>query len=189
MRSLRPEPRRGRTIVLALLVAVGLVLGGWHTRAVLAGPPDPTVLTVGGVSFRVTGAEEVTGLSDADLGGMSHGVNGLVTSDKALVRVVLTVTAGDVDTTYDATALRAIASGQPSGAAPLAGSLPLRGRLAAHAHLEGSLSYVLPRDGSHVVLGAGPGTPRVPLLYMSTAGGSPGDTHDSHVAPKPSQKE
>jgi len=189
MSSLRPNPRRGRTIVLALLVAVGLVLGGWHTRAVLAGPPDPMVVTVGGVSFRVTEAEEVTGLTDADLGGMSHGVNGLVTSDKALVRVVLTVTAGDADTTYDATSLRAIASGQPSGSAPVAGSLPVRGRLAAHAHLEGSLSYVLPRDGSHVVLTAGPGTPRVPLLYVSTASGSPEDTHDSHPAPNPSQKE
>lgn len=190
MSNLRSAFRGGRTVVLGLLLVGGLVLGGWHTRAVLAAPPDPTVLTVGGVSFRVMEAEQVAGLTDADLGGMSHGVNGLVTSDKALVRVGLSVTAGDTDTTYDATVLTAVVAGQPSGASPIAGSLPVKGRLAAHAHLEGSLSYVLPRDGAHVVLTAGPGTPQVSLLYVSTPSGTSSDSHDdSHDDPVPAPKE
>jgi hypothetical protein len=171
--------------MLCVIVAVGVVLGGWRAHALLAAPPDPMSLTVGDVTFRVSEALEVTGLSDADLGGMSHGVQSLVSNDRALIRVAVTVTAGDDDTTYDATGLRASATGASafSATAPIAGSLPLRGRLAAHSHLEGSLSYVVPRNGAHIVLGSGPGERSVSLLYVSTTDGKGGHAHDEPQDP------
>jgi hypothetical protein len=171
--------------MLCIIVAAGVVLGGWRAHAMLAEPPDPMSLTVGDVTFRVSEALEVTGLSDADLGGMSHGVQSLVSDDRALIRVAVTVTAGDSDTSYDATGLTASAAGasSTSATAPIAGSLPLRGRLAAHSHLEGSLSYVVPRNGAHIVLGSGAGERSVPLLYVSTTDGRGGHAHDEPQDP------
>jgi hypothetical protein len=113
---------------------------------------------------------------------MSHGVQSLVSDDKALVRVAMTVTAGDEDTDYDASVLHAVAEGQTTGVQPAGGSLPVHGRLAAHSRLEGSLSYVLPRGSARVVLTTGGSASQVPLLYLSPGeGGSHGGPHgDSH---------
>jgi hypothetical protein len=118
--------------------------------------------------------EQVTGLTDADVGGMSHGVQDLVTNDKALVRVTVTVSSGDSATTYDATRLRAFQVGSSVGTAPVGSSLP-KGRLGAHARIEGSLSYVVPRNGAQLVLRADNAPHEVPLLQVDTAVPGAGD--------------
>jgi hypothetical protein len=50
-----------------------------------AAKPDASTLVLNGVCDTVTHAEQVKGLSDAELGGMSHGIQSLVTDDKALI--------------------------------------------------------------------------------------------------------
>ena len=169
--------RTGRVVAMAALVALATVLGAWRVAALVAGPADPMTVTVGAVTYTVTHVEQVTGLTDADLGGMSHGVQSLVSDDKALVRVAVTVAAGDATTDYDATVLTAAVAGTPGGIVPVAGSLPVRGRLSAHAQLEGSLSYVVPRNGAHLVLRAGSGSREVPLVDVDDAG-DPTPDHD-----------
>jgi hypothetical protein len=147
--------RLGRAVGLCLLLGAATLLGGLRVAALLGTPDGPLTVSGGDARFTVTHVEQVAGLTDSDLDGMSHGVQSLVPDGQALIRVDLTVTAGDSETAYDATRLEAVAVGAAGGIVPVAGSLPLRGRLAAHASLEGSLSYVVPRNGSRLVLQAG----------------------------------
>ncbi|WP_076260804.1 hypothetical protein [Intrasporangium flavum] len=194
-RSLSAIGRKVGTVVLCALLGAAMFLGGWRTQVLLSGPPDPKTLTVGSVTYTVTDAVEVAGLSSADLGGMTHGVQSLVSDDKALVRVALRVTAGDVDTDYDASVLQAVVEGQTKGIQPVGGSLPVQGHLAAHSHLEGSLSFVIPRGSARVVLTSATAAFQVPLLYLSPGegdshgdsnGDSNGDSHgNSHDAQGP----
>ena len=155
-----------------MLLAAATLLGGMRVAALVGAPDDPMTVSVGDARFRVTHVEQVSGLTDSDLGGMSHGVQSLVSDDQALIRVDLTVSAGDSDTPYDATSLRAVAVGATGGTMPVAGSLPLRGHLSAHASLDGSLSYVVPRNGAHLVLQAG--SREIPLVDVDDAGGTTG---------------
>jgi hypothetical protein len=162
------------------------VLGAWRVTALVAPPPVPMTVEVGSVSYSVTHVEQVTGLTDADLGGMAHGVQSLVSNDKALVRVVVTVAAGDKDTDYDATVLTAGPAGAAHGIAPVAGSLPLHGRLSAHARLEGSLSYIVPRDGAHLVLRPGIDAAPIPLLDVDAADSTVDHHHAEGATTAPS---
>ncbi|MDQ1482796.1 MAG: hypothetical protein QOF35_872 [Actinomycetota bacterium] len=130
--------------------------------------PDPSTLVVNGVSYTVTHAEQVSGLSDADLGGMSHGIQGLVTNDKAVVKVTLVVQADDSPTSYDASVLRTFAAGSSVGVAPVGGTLN-PGQLSAHARMEGSLSFVVPRNSAQIGLRASGDSREVPLLQVDDA--------------------
>src|SRR5204862_43450 len=101
------------------------------------------------------------------LGGMSHGIQGLVNEDQMLIRVSLTVSTGGSAATYDPRLLQVYGAG-PVGVAPLGGSLG-RGRLSPHGRLEGSLSYVVPRDGAQLVLrseGTSDAAPLLPAGYQ-----------------------
>lgn len=172
--------RLWRVALVALLVLSATALGVRHVAAVVRGPADPMTLQVNGITYRVLHAEQVSGLSDADLGGMSHGVNSLVTTDRALVRVTLEVAAPQAAATYDTSVLRALAGTEPLD--PVAGSME-RGSLRRGGHLEGALSYVVPRNGARLRLTAGD-QPAVPLLQVDTAGAV--DGHEHGVAGPPS---
>ena len=137
--------------------------------------PDPSTLVVKGISYTVIHAEQVKGLSDADLGGASHGIGNLVSSEKALVTVTLVVSGGDSPTSYDASVLRAFATGSSVGFSPAGGTLG-PGRLGAHARIDGSLSFVVPRNGAQLVLRAPGDSREVPLLQVDVA--SAGDHED-----------
>ncbi|KQZ87449.1 hypothetical protein ASD62_17860 [Phycicoccus sp. Root563] len=173
-------PRLWRVALVALFVLTATAFGARHVVSVLKGPADPMTLQVNGISYRVLHVEQVSGLSDADLGGMSHGVNSLVTTDRALVRVTLEVAASDADAGYDTSVLRALAGTVPLD--PVAGSMK-RGSLRRGGHLEGALSYVVPRNGAQLRLTA-PGQVAVPLLRVDTAG--PAATHDHGRSGPPS---
>ncbi len=171
-----------RAVALIVAVLVGTALGGWRAASMAATKPDPSTLVVNGVSYIVTHAEQVKGLSDSDLGGMSHGVQSLVSDDKTLVTVTLVVNAGDSPSSYDASVLRAFATGSSVGVSPVGGTLS-PGRLGAHARVEGSLSFVVPRNGAQLGLRA-PGAPRtVPLLQVDDApAGAGAHPHPSTTA-------
>lgn len=168
--------RRSRMVLLSTLVLGATAAGGWRVTALMAAEHDPMTLRVGHASYTVTHVEQVAGLSDADLGGMSHGIQSLVPKDKALIRVTVTVSADGTSTDYDARALQAFATGASVGARPLGGSLA-PGRLQAHGRIEGSLSYVVPRKTSQLVLRAGRLPRAVPLLQLDVGPAVAGHDH------------
>ena len=166
-----------RTVALIAAVLVATALGGWRAVSMAATKPDPSTLVVKGISYTVIHAEQVKGLSDADLGGMSHGIGNLVSSEKALVTVTLVVSGGDSPTSYDASVLRAFATGSSVGFSPAGGTLG-PGRLGAHARIDGSLSFVVPRDGAQLVLRAPGDSREVPLLQVDDAPAGANDHDD-----------
>ena len=163
-----------QAVALIAAVLVATALGGWRAVSMAATKPDPSTLVVKGISYTVAHTEQVEGLSDQDLGGMSHGVASLVTDDKAMVTVTLVVTAGDSPISYDASVLRAYAAGSSVGVAPVGGTLA-PGRLSAHARIEGSLSFIVPRDNAQLILRAPSDSREVPLLQVDDAPAGAGD--------------
>lgn len=153
---------------MIVLVAVATALGVWRAASMAAAKPDPSALVINGVSYTVTHAEQVQGLSDAALGGMSHGIQSLVSEDKALVTLRMVITAGDSPGWYDARVLRAYVKGSSAGAPPVGGIL-VPAHLKADASIEGYLSFVVPRDGAQIVLRAPGDTREIPLLQVDTA--------------------
>lgn len=151
--------------VLVLVVLAATVLGGWRVARGAAPPADAATLAVGHTSYTVTHVDQVKGLSPAELGGMAHGVQSLVSEDKALITVSLTVTAGDRATTVDPGVLSAVAVGSPRAFLPAGGTLA-KGRLSAHARVEGSVSFVVPRTSESFVLRARGEARSVPLLRV-----------------------
>lgn len=162
----RSRLRTIRAVVLIVAVLIGTALGGWRAASMAATTkPDPTTLVVNGVSYTVAHVEQVKGLSSSELGGMAHGIQSLVSDDKAMVKVSLVVSAGDSPTPYDAGVLRAFATGSSAGVLPAGGTLA-PGQLSAHARIEGSLSFVVPRNGAHLALRAPDSSREVSLLTV-----------------------
>lgn len=190
--STRVDGRRRAlpTGVLLLLLVVATVLGAWRVSASAALRADPQSLRLGGATVVVTHVERVTGLTEADLAGMAHGISGLVRDDKVLIRVYVAVSAGSRATDVDTRGLR-IFAGHGAGRPPFGGSVG-RGRLHPHASIEGALSFVVPRNGDTLRLGSTSTSQRVPLVHVDTApagaghagmhmgSGSPSTSHSGH---------
>jgi hypothetical protein len=138
-------------------------------------------LVVEGVSYRVTHAQQIQGLSDSALGGMSHGIQNLVTDDKALISVTVVVSTGDSPGTYDARSLGAFASGSRLGF-PAVGGMG-SGRLKAHASIEGFLAFIVPRKGGQFALRTLDDTREVPLLTVDQAPAGAGQHQHTSTAP------
>lgn len=151
--------------VLVLVVLAATALGGWRVARGAAAPPDAATLAVGHASYTVTHVDQVKGLSQKELGGMAHGVQSLVSDDKALITVSLTVSAGDRPATVDPGVLSAVAAGSPLLFLPVGGTLA-KGHLSAHARVEGSVSFVVPRKSETYVLRARGQLRSVPLLRI-----------------------
>lgn len=174
-----------RAVALIAAVLFGTALGGWRVASMVGTEPDPSTLVVNGVSYTMTHAEQIQGLSDTALGGNSHGIQSLVTDDKALISVNLVISTGDSPSSYDAGVLRVFAAHSPVGVSPVGGILA-PGRLGANARIEGFLSFVVPRKGGRFALGA-LGDPRaVPLLQVDQAPAGAGQhQHPSTTATTP----
>ena len=171
-----------RAVALVVAVLVATALGSWRAASMAASRPDPSTLDANGVSYTVTHVEQVKGLSDSALGGMSHGIQNLVTDDKALVTLTLVITAGDSPGSYDASVLRAFAAGSRVGISP-AGGILAPGHLRAHASIEGFLSFVVPRDGARFTLRARGSSRELPLLRVDKAPSGAGQhLHQSATA-------
>ncbi len=146
-----------------------------HTSASAISDP---VTRVSWGTVQVHQSEVVQGLSSSALGGMSHGVQNLVSEGKAQIAVTVTLhnSSGHV-VPYDATAFR-LRTGRtaPTGAAtaPIGTSLNA-GRLRDGGTVEGTVSFVTAADGSRLwlQLADGPGPVLVPLGTATAATGSP----------------
>ena len=153
-----------------------------HASASVSGEP---LTRVSWGTVQVHQSEVVEGLSSAALGGMSHGVQNLVSEGKAQIAVTVTLhnTSGHA-VPYDATAFRLrTGRGTPSGAAtaPVGTSLSA-GRLLDGGTVEGTVSFVTPADGSQLWLQLAD-TPRpvlVPLGTATAATGSPAAPGGEH---------
>lgn len=160
----RVEPRnrlltRARAIAVSLLV-VATAVGGVRAFALAgASAEDPSTLQLDGATLRVTGVEKVVGIAAADLmGGMAHNISGYVGDDQMMLSVSVQISAGAQPAAYDARSILARAVGARAHLLPAGGSLG-SGFLSAHGRVEGTVAYVVPRDGSHLVLSVR-GSPR-----------------------------
>jgi len=174
--------RTGRTVLVAALMLLATLFGGWRVVAMAQPRPDAGTFTVDVVSYRVARAEAVSGLSDQDLSGMAHGIQGLVSDDKAIIRVSLVLSTGSASGSYDPGALRLSSAGEPALIAPVGGSLP-PGQLRANAQIEGAIAFEVPRNGGALSLVAPGQSRQIPLLTVDTApagaGQHPPDTSPS----------
>jgi hypothetical protein len=176
---------RRRQVVLLLVVMVAIGLGAWRTVLVTR-PESPAAasanaLRLDGVTYTVAHVEQVSGLTDEDLSGMSHGIQGLVSSDNALLRISMTVQSGSSSRIYDPSMLSAVddAGGKPI--APVGGSLS-QGGIGPRAQVEGSLAFIVPRNGHHYRLHAPNNANSVDLISVDVAP-STASTHHHAAGP------
>ena len=178
----RPAARpAGRRLLLLLGVLLAFSLGCWRIVDLSRPVSDPQVLTAGGVSYSVTHVEQVTGLSDEDLSGMGHGIQGLVSQDKALIRVSMVVRSGSASRRYDPSVLTIVDAAGGAQIAPAGGSLS-QGGLGAHAQVEGSLAFIVARNGHHFSLHAPHNANAIDLLSVDQAPAG-ADTHQHGATP------
>lgn len=161
------RPAQGRRapaaglVLLALVGVLAVVGAGLAVRTVLASRSNPAKSVAGTTArtswgtMEVHQSEVVSGLSDRALGGMSHGVQNLVSAGKAQVAVTVTLhNSSDQTVKYDASqfSLRA-GHRSPSSAQipPLSTSLSA-GDLREGGTVEGTVSFVTVVDGSQLWL-------------------------------------
>lgn len=182
-----PRRRTPGTVLLSAVAALSVIGAGTAVHSVVesrrlaqtstTASGDP-VTRVSWGTVQVHQSEVVQGLSSAALGGMSHGVQNLVSEGKAQIAVTVTLhnDSGHV-VPYDATAFRLrTGRGAPSGAAtaPVGTSLNA-GRLRDGGTVEGTVSFVTAADGSQLWLQLAdtPGPVLVPLGTATAPTGSP----------------
>ena len=93
-----------RVVLLTGLLLAATLLGAWRvsgTSSASSDREDPVTLRLGEATVAVTHVERVTGLTADDLGGMTHGIQGLVPDDQTMLRVSLMLTAGSRAAAYD----------------------------------------------------------------------------------------
>src|SRR5437764_5776532 len=105
--------------------------------------------------------QPITGLSDTDLSGATHGINGLVQSDHSQIQVNVRLRNRASSALDFGPEQFSLVAGSGAPIAPSASTL-LRGSLPASANIAGHLGFVVPRDGSSLR-----------LAYQDPAGGSP----------------
>jgi hypothetical protein len=111
------------------------------------------------------------------MSGMGHNIGGYVSDSQMMVRVSVVLSAGDHGTRFDAGWLRAYEDHGSKPILPTGGSLG-SGTLSAHAHVEGTVTFVVPRDGGHLVLKATGAPGSVDLTTVDHAPAGTG--HDDH---------
>lgn len=162
-RQALPARRRASGAVLLATVATLAVVGaGTSVRAVLESRSAASATVTDGATARtrwgsvqVHPSEVVAGLSGRELGGMSHGVQNLVSAGQAQVAVSVTLhNTSDHVVRYRADQFRLrVGRAAPSGApiAPLGTSLN-SGSLRGGGTVEGTVSFVTAADGSQLWL-------------------------------------
>ena len=98
---------------------------------------------------------QVVGVAQRDLmSGMGHNISGYVSDSQMMVQVsFLVVRRATTAPRFDPTQLRAYEVGRSTPILPTGGALG-RGEPPAHAEVEGTVTFVVPRDGGHLVLRA-----------------------------------
>jgi hypothetical protein len=99
-------------------------------------------------AITVQSVETMGGLTSEELGGMTHGIQSLVTQDKAQIEVALTLTNRlDHEVAYTPATFAIIAGPGGTPIEPDNSTLPA-GQIRPNASIETTLSFVVPRDGS-----------------------------------------
>ena len=102
------------------------------------------------------GAEINNGLSNADLGGMSHGVSGVVSTGRAQVEVIITLAnTGTRPVLVAADQFRLVTrkgTGAPGVPLKPSGTTLLAGPLPAGASVDTRVAFVVPTDGASMEL-------------------------------------
>ncbi|MGA8979088.1 MAG: hypothetical protein WB473_08225 [Pedococcus sp.] len=179
----RAGARAARTALALVLVGLAALMGAWRVAAMTDTRTRPTEFTLGHVTYGVTHAEAVNGLSARDLSGMSHGIQGLVADDKAIIRVSLVLHADSSGGSFDPGTLRLLAGGSNGQVAPVGGSLA-PGHLRPNSTIEGAVAFVVPRSGAALSLAAPSHGHDIPLLTVDRAPtGAGASGHDHHADP------
>ena len=162
-------------------LALGSITAGTedadHEHAVAIGEPIATSYG----SITVLRVERLGGLTSQDLGGVTHGIQNLVLSDKAQVEVaVLIANTGDAQVRVEPSQFRLIVDGAPDPAVPTGSTMqPLS--LQPGASVEASISFVLPQSGATMAMGyRDPGNAAaitVPIGNLDRAPAVPDDGH------------
>jgi hypothetical protein len=173
----RPSrPSRSSYLAGALLM-LATIVGGVRAAALFASQSDPDSLEIAGATWTVTDVAQVVGVAQRDLmNGMGHNIGGYVSDSQMMVRVSFVISAGDQRTVFDPSRLRVYEDGKSAPVLPMGGSLGA-GTLSAHAHVEGTVTFVVPRDGGHLVLRA-PGSPHD--IDLATVDQAPQGATDEH---------
>lgn len=165
-----------RSVLLVLLLlglvataAVGLQTGlrlishrSEHAAELALAAPTRTDLGLGQpvrTSFgavTAVGAEINNGLSNADLGGMTHGVSGVVNTGRAQVEVIVTLAnTGTKPIVVAADQFRLVTrkgTGAPGAPVKPSGTTLLAGPLPAGASVDTRVAFVVPTDGASMEL-------------------------------------
>ena len=174
--------RLSRSSYLAsVLLLVATVVGGVRATALLTAENDPQSLEFAGATWTVTGVDEVVGVAQRDLmSGMGHNISGYVSDSQMMVTVSFVVSAGDQRAGFDPTQLRAYEVGRKTPILPNGGSLGT-GLLSPHGQVEGTVTFVVSRDGGHLVLRAQGASGDVDLTTVDQAPpGAGSDDHQQH---------
>jgi hypothetical protein len=134
----------GGALAMTVFTAADDDGGGGHPPAI--GDPIET----GFGTMTVVGVERLGGLTGQDLGGMTHGVEGLVRSGDARVAVsVMLVNRGDRPVRFEPGQFRLLVEGASDPVVPSASTVrPMA--LAPGASVEASVSFVVPQTGGAI---------------------------------------
>ena len=160
------------------LLLVATVVGGVRATALLTANDDPQSLEIAGATWTVIDVNQVVGVAQRDLmSGMGHNISGYVSDSQMMVTVSFVVSAGDQRAGFDPTQLRAYEVGRKTPILPNGGSLGA-GVLSPHGQVEGTVTFVVSRDGGHLVLRAPGASGDVDLTTVDQA--PPGTGNNDH---------
>ena len=161
------------------LLLLATVAGGVRATHLISQDQDSS-LQIAGATWTVTEVTEVVGVAQRDLmSGMGHNISGYVSDSQMMVTVSFLVSADDHRAGFDPTRLRAYEVGKSAPILPNGGSLGA-GVLSPHAEVEGTVTFVVPRDGGHLVLKAQGASGDVDLATVDVAPAGAGDDHAHH---------
>ena len=177
----RPTRLSRSSYLASGLLLLATIVGGVRATALLTAEDDPQSLSFAGATWTVTDVAQVVGVAQRDLmSGMGHNIGGYVSDSQMMVRVSFLVSAGDHRAAFDPTQLRAYEVGKSAPIRPSGGSLGT-GVLSPHAEVEGTVTFVVSRDGGHLVLRAPGASGDVDLATVDQAPASTsGNDHQHH---------
>jgi len=164
------------TMIAILTLAAGHEDGGLPGTSAIGHP-----ITTSFGTITVESAETISGLTSGDLGGVTHGIQNLVLSDKAQVEVaVLFANTGDVPVRVTPSQFQLIVEGTPDPVAPTGSTMrPLS--LEPGASVEASLTFVVPQSGARMTVGyADPGNAAAITVPIGILGQAPAVPDDEH---------
>jgi hypothetical protein len=191
-RAVAPPAPRLLAATLVTAVAVAALAGGLLAGRLLTGSPPPAEVVEPGpaplgvgqsvrTSFGVVAvehAEKLNGLTSKELGGMTHGVQNFVGSDKLQLQVTATITNQlGHPVAYSPDQFRLVAGRKKLKAA---GSSIGAGTLQPDAAIDARLSFVAPRDGGRLLVQfTDPGRSQPILIDLGKVDrAAPAETHD-----------